>query len=270
MHLQFGPQSFWVQKEDAGLVPATNASIAAAQYNNEVAKLQSIATEPVAPPAPDIQTIHAIVAELAGPLRDMIRQELAKTAEARRQEFANAFPVDASSDAWQNSGVRVNAGQRVLVQAVEGDKWDLGWGPIDAKGYPYTQNAISGVPVYHTGKADDDWHWGALICAVGDGRNELEDPGHQIEVGTRREFTVDEDGYVYLMANDNRQLPDGRNGFDDNSGVIHVRVTVSDPEPAHLHPVMPTITPDTKADDHPGLQGNNSTVVPPPLDAADR
>ena len=113
MHLQFGPQSFWVQTEDAGLVPATNASNAAAQYNNEVGKVQAIATAPVAAPAPDPQTIQAIVNALEWPLRQMIRQEMAMHSEAnsgtKGVNYADAFPVDSDSSAWQNSGVWVKA-----------------------------------------------------------------------------------------------------------------------------------------------------------------
>jgi hypothetical protein len=247
MHLQFGPQSFWVQKEDAAPVPASNTVNAAAQYNNELAKLQAITAAPTAAQAPDKRTIDAIAQEIAAPLRTMIRQEMMKASGDKSQEIAKAFPVDASSDAWQNSGVRVKAGQKVTVEAVAGEKWDVGWGPIDAKGYPAEHDSGAGIPLYHTGRANDDWHWGALICAVGDGRNELSDPGHQIEIGTRRSFTVDADGYVYLMANDNPQLPDGRNGFDDNSGIIHVNVTVIDQPATNRTIVAPGDSPGTSA-----------------------
>ncbi len=45
----------------------------------------------------------------------------------------------------------------------------------------------------------------------------------------------------------------------DNFGVIHVNVTLSDPEPAHLQRVMPVILPDTEED--------HSSAAMPPVDS---
>jgi hypothetical protein len=87
----------------------------------------------------------------------------------------------------------------------------------------------AGTPVYHTGTPNDDWHWAALICAVGEHRDLLDDPQCQVEVGLKRGFTVDSDGYLYFLANDNRALPNGTDGYADNRGIIHVKVTVTDP-----------------------------------------
>jgi hypothetical protein len=236
MELQFGPQTFWVQIEDAGLVPATNLPNAIAQYQNEIAKLQAIATASDAPPAVDMRTVDLVVRELAEPVRAMIREEFAKGSNHEThgtpltQEAGNFFPVDARGDTWQNSGIRVKAGQHVLVEAKDGDTWDVGsgWGPIDAKGYPVSHDPGAGVPVFHTGVPNVDWHWGSLICAVGDGRSETNDPRYQLEIGTRKGFTVDTEGYLYFMCNDQRDF-EGRDGFDDNTGIIHVKVTVTDP-----------------------------------------
>jgi hypothetical protein len=146
--------------------------------------------------------------------------------------FENTFPVDAASQAWQNSGVRVNAGDHVVVQVMDEDVWDLGWGPTDAKGYSYPPGPTTDMPVYHTGKANADWHWGALICAVGNSRSELDDQEHEVEVGLKRGFTVDNGGYLYFVANDKREAMDGRNGFRDNLGLAHVKITVTEPESA--------------------------------------
>ncbi len=180
----------------------------------------------------DLATSGVSPTALRQMLRIIIHEELRSALAAGAPRSADAFPVDAANDAWQNSGVRVKAGQHVEVQADEGEKWDIGWGLTDAKGYAYPRDPQAGVPVYHTGQANDDWHWGALICAVGDGRSEIDDSRHEVEVGTKRGFTVDSDGFVYFIVNDTRQLPDGRNGFDDNSGIIHVNVTVTDAKPA--------------------------------------
>jgi hypothetical protein len=235
MHLQFGPQSFWVQTEDAGLVPATNASNAAAQYNNEVAKLQSIASAPVAAPAPDPQTIQAIVNALEWPLRQMIRQEMAMHSEAnsgtKGVNYADAFPVDSDSSAWQNSGVWVKAGQHVEVEADPRDRWSIGsgWDPVDANGYGESHDPLSESPVYHTGSPSDDWHWGALVGAVGSTQNELNDQSREVEIGLKNGFMAATNGYVFFICNDQRDFH-GINGFDDNSGIIHVKVTVTDPQ----------------------------------------
>lgn len=175
------------------------------------------------------ETAFAVARQLLDPLREAIRHDLGDALGSHGIDHEpNSFPVDATSAAWQNSGVRVKAGQHVLVKAAEGDKWDMGWGPIDAKGYAYPRNAVSGTPTFHEGRPNDDWHWGSLICAVGDRRSQLDDPQHEVEVGSKRGFTVDTDGYLYFLANDNREAPDGANGYADNSGVIHVTVTVTD------------------------------------------
>jgi len=247
MHLQFGPQTFWLQKEDAAVVPATNTSNAAAQYNNEIAKFEAIASVPVPAPGLDKQSIDAIVQELSGPLREMIRQELADGAGEKPAEVRDGFPVDAVSDAWQNSGVRVKAGQHVLVEAKDGDTWDIGagWGPIDAKGYPVSHDPNADLPIYHTGVPNVDWHYGSLICAVGDRGDELNDPRYQIEIGTRKGFTTDTEGYVYFMCNDR--------AFSDNTGIIHVKVTVSDAKP---NPVL-------KSDDAAGYVSPDTDATPP-------
>ena len=194
--------------------------------------------------APEESLVDTIVRGLEGPLQSLIRQKLwLALAGKNGGVYENSFPVDAASAVWQNSGVRVKPGQHVLVQAVEGDTWDDGWGPTDASGYKIAQNDTAGVPLFHEGKPDSDWHWGALICAVGEDRSVLDDPQQEVEVGNKRGFTVDNDGYLYFLTNDNRQLPDGRNGFDDNSGIIHVKVTVTDPKNEHPIEVDDAATP---------------------------
>jgi hypothetical protein len=177
------------------------------------------------------ETPWAIARQIQGQLRGLIHEELWKALAAKGSDHEpGAFPVDAAGDTWQNSGVKVKAGQHVLVEAAEREMWDLGWGPTDAKGYSRGGSANDGLPVFHTGRPIDGWHWGALICAVGDGRSGLDDQEHEVEIRTKRGFTVDTAGYLYFLANDNRQRLDGTNGFDDNSGIIHVTVTVTDPE----------------------------------------
>ncbi len=172
-----------------------------------------------------------IAHQLREPLRTLIRQELWNAlAGAGHGHEADAFPVDASSDVWQNSGVRVKAGQHVLVETAEGDMWNSGWGPIDAKGCKFQLDPNAGEPVFHTGRPNDDWHWGALVCAVGENRGVLGRQEREVEIGTRRGFTVDRAGYLYFICNDNPVLPNGGNGYDDNSGILHVKVTVTDPE----------------------------------------
>ncbi len=208
MQLKFGEFSFWTRKAYGEIVPDDGTAEAMANYRADVAKF---------PAAPAEE-----------PARAINPPEISKAPVVKAADHADAFPVDAASDAWQNSGVRVKAGQHVLVEAADGETWDIGWGPTGAKGYSAPRNSLSGLPVYHEGTPNDDWHWGALICAVGDSRNELNDPRHEVEIGTKRGFTVDSDGYLQFIANDNRELSDGRNGFDDNSGIIHVKVTVTD------------------------------------------
>jgi hypothetical protein len=174
------------------------------------------------------ETASAVVRQLKAPLREMIRQELQEALAGSAADHAiNSFPVDAASSAWQNSGVRVNAGQHVLVEADKNEKWNLGQRLTDANGYSIVP-PNAGTATYHTGTVNDDWHWGALICAVGNGRAEIKDPKHQMEIGTKRSFTAIGAGYLYFLCNDSPNLPDGGSGFDDNSGIIHVKVTVSD------------------------------------------
>jgi hypothetical protein len=183
-----------------------------------------------------------------GPLTFWVRKEEGKIVPSQGEEEAaekyaaatekllaatekprNWFPVDASCPEWQNTGILVKAGQTVLVEANPRDKWNGGNDLSDADGYNYPVGN-AGVPVFHEGQEAVDWHWMALIGAVGKNRQEIKDSRNQVEIGLKRKFTVDSDGFLYFIANDDTVLPNDRgNGFDDNSGIIHVKVTVTDP-----------------------------------------
>jgi hypothetical protein len=187
----------------------------------------------------------SIARRLEGPLRALIQEELSKVkAGTAGDHGVNNFPVDGSSTAWQNSGVRVKAGQHVLVQAAAGDKWNIGWGPVDANGYDYQHDPNAGVPVFHTGTANEDWRWGALICAVADGRGDINDARREVEIGSKRGFTVDSDGYVYFLCNDN---PNDPIGYSDNSGIIQVKVTVTEAVKAANGKAVEKATPSASA-----------------------
>ncbi|HEX4085206.1 MAG TPA: hypothetical protein VHY22_09860, partial [Chthoniobacteraceae bacterium] len=143
------------------------------------------------------------------------------------------FPVDSTEPAWQNSGVWVKAGQHVEVEANPKDLWDIGWGPTTAAGYPEQHDPNGGLPQYHLGKMNTDWHYGALICAVGKDRKEGKDPQNEVEIGMKRGFTVDRDGWLYFICNDNDAAPaTGLPGYGDNSGIVHIRITVKDHAPS--------------------------------------
>jgi hypothetical protein len=204
------------------------------------------ASSPALTPITDAQAPSAIAQRILGPLREMIKETFAAAAPASATSRQGVpFPVDASSPDWQNSGVLIKAGDHVTVEAEDDEKWNIGWDLVNAAGHPSPRNSVSGDPVFHAGTPNDDWHWGAMICAIGKDRSQLDDPEHEVEVGLKRGFKVDDGGYLYFLANDNRQLPDGRNGYADNSGIIHVFVTVDKtatasptpaPKPALINP----------------------------------
>lgn len=136
-----------------------------------------------------------------------------------------SFPVDSRNQVWQNSGVPVQRGDRVTIATVEGETWTIGgpWGYCDARGYRTTADPGAGQPIFHKGDVDFDWHWGALICAIGDTQQELSQDSRQREVGFYCEFTSSFDGNLYFLCNDNPSHPVA---YTDNSGTIHARVSI--------------------------------------------
>jgi hypothetical protein len=240
MQLKFGALSFWTRKSNGAIVADEGATDAAAKYRADAAKFSAVAVAPGAASGAQFgarpmagtgeEIAGAVVRHLREPLRTMIRQELAeKLASKEGDRGGYVFPVDAASSAWQNSGVRVKAGQRVVVETAEGEKWDPGWGPIDARGYLFEKSPNVGLPLFHKGNIHEDWHWGSLICSAADGVYKVDNTQNQVEVGVKREFTVDSDGYLYFICNDSRALPNGMNGYFDDIGIIHVKISVSDP-----------------------------------------
>jgi len=230
MELKFGDFTFWIRKSDGEIVPPGATADAAAKYRADEAKFRAAAMEPGMRPGqpPGEDTAGAVERLLEEPLRAAIREEVRTAASGKEGDReVDAFPVDATDAAWQNTGVRVRIGQHVTIQAAEGELWDLGQGKTNANGYNFVPGN-AGTAVFHPGIVNEDWHWGALICAVGDGEGEIADARHQLEAGLKHEFTARNAGYVYLICNDNPQLPNGGNGYDDNSGIIHVKVTVND------------------------------------------
>jgi hypothetical protein len=164
----------------------------------------------------DVRLAFALQPQIRAILHNELAEDLKPKGNAPVEDLV---PVDSNSPTWQNSGVFVKPGQH---------KWDLGWGPVDAGGYQFPPNQTTDVPVFHEGGATD-WHWGALVCAVGPDRKNLDNAQQEIEVGQKKGFTVDGSGYLYFLTNDKRQSTDDRQGFQDNTGVIHVKVTVTDP-----------------------------------------
>ena len=233
MELKFGSLFFWTWKENAEIVPERETAEAITRYTSENPDARSN------PPNTE------------GPINDVpsVRATLdpqSKTAalKAGNVRPADIFPVDASSAAWQNSGIFVKAGQHVLVQANPEDSWDIGLGITDAKGYRKTNQ--EGTPLYHTGMVNEDWHWGALVCAIGS-RNDIKDSKNQVEIGMRKEFDVDSAGYLYLICND---AADDTRGYTDNSGIVHVKITVTDQKndvaENHAHQAAPSVTPSSE------------------------
>jgi hypothetical protein len=140
-----------------------------------------------------------------------------------RARVNSPFLVDSANPEWQNSNIHVRQGQHVVIRAAKDETWTIGWGARDANGYAHRADPDAGLPVFHAGAEDVDWHWGSLICAIGDTNEDLDDQNHQLEVGLYREFTARFDGYIYFLCNDNRDHPVG---FSDNGGKIHVVVMV--------------------------------------------
>jgi hypothetical protein len=246
IQLKFGALTFWTRKDNTDFVSAEETADAVANYQADLTKARAALEEPGAfpsiatlldmvvnghtVPAPVQATAKEVVRQLQGPLQRMIREELSIALAGKGGDRpVDSFPVDAKDPAWQNSGVWVKAGQHVLVQADEKDRWDIGWGPTDAGGYSYQHDPVIAVPQFHTGKPNEDWHWGALICAEGENRIEAADPSHQVEVGSKRGFTVDRDGFLYFICNDDAMPPPGKPGYGDNAGIVHVKVMVTDP-----------------------------------------
>lgn len=247
MKLKDGSLSFWTWTANGELVPDAEAAAAATKYGAGISKNQVpivpdpyvIATPPVGLPLANHQipmslaaSAEAIAHQLQVPLETAIREQI-KAALSNTETVPSGFtfPVDASSGDWQNSGVKLTAGQHVVVEAAPGDKWNIGWGDVDAAGYGAPHDPLAEAPVVHTGRANSDWHWGALECAVGNFRSDIQDPQRQVEIGLKRGFTVDTGGYLYFICNDQKVTNSGEDGYGDNSGIIHVKISVSDAAP---------------------------------------
>ena len=118
--------------------------------------------------------------------------------------------VDARAP-WQDSGLFIEAGQRVAIRA--SGTWRDRAGTTDV-------NGRASQPL--NGRRDEiALPGGPLMMLVG----KIGDDGVPFRIGTQTEFTASRQGALLLMANDRYAA------LDDNRGTVAVRVTISRPAP---------------------------------------
>ncbi len=138
---------------------------------------------------------------------------LAQSPAGNRQRVQGAFNVTVNAaESWQDSGLFIEAGQRLTIQA--SGTWRDRAGSTDANGRPSqplngrrNEVALPGAPFM------------MLVGKIGD-------DGVPFRIGTQTELTASRPGQLLLMANDRYA------GLDDNRGRVEVRVTMPRPAPA--------------------------------------
>ena len=120
----------------------------------------------------------------------------------RREQTLTMMAVVRANGEWQNSGIFLRKGQRVLILANGEWSHDDGISFYDADGVGvYDDNAL--LPTAKTGM---------LIGKIGDGQPFI--------IGTNAMFVAAHSGHLYLSMND------ARRAFVDNQGKIAVQIMV--------------------------------------------
>ncbi len=128
------------------------------------------------------------------------------------QGSADQFATNIGArEVWQDSGLFIEAGQRVTIRA--SGSWRDRAGTTDVNGRPSQplngrrdEIALPGAPAM------------MLVGKIGD-------DGVPFRIGTQTELTASRPGQLLLMANDRYDA------LDDNRGTVEVRVTIPRPAP---------------------------------------
>ena len=113
----------------------------------------------------------------------------------------------AANQGWQDTGVELQPGERILIEYISGKATDGDVAIIDGSGIDYTCG--------HSGCCEPlpEARRSSLIGRVGRIDDEIFSVGNGIEI------TVDKKGNLFLRIND------CNSGLNDNSGKLRVRIT---------------------------------------------